>query len=119
MVTLAYGGRRMLKQWAMKTMMANTTGHGGYMGTARPPDSEWREKGREDGREREEREGTSAEAQKSRGAEVQRCRGAQVHKRAAGSCRSRRVTLIRGLGRLPLRCAHAWPWCVQTIKKNG
>jgi hypothetical protein len=68
----------MLKQWAMKTMMANTTGHGDYMGTARPPDSEWREKGREGGREREEREETSAEARKSRGAEVQRCTGAQA-----------------------------------------
>jgi hypothetical protein len=64
----------MLKQWAMKTMMANTTGHGDYMGTVRPLDSEWREKGREgEGEKREQREETSAEAQKSRDAEVHKC----------------------------------------------
>jgi hypothetical protein len=98
-------------------MVANTTGHGDYMGTARPLDSEWREKRREE-RERE-RERERARGDKRSRAEEQKCRGAQVHKRAAGSCRSRRVTLIRGLGRLTLRCAHTWPWCVQTIKKNG
>jgi hypothetical protein len=62
----------MLKQWAMKTMIANTTGHGDYMGTARPPDSEWRE--RERGRERGERR----QAQKRRSAEMQRCTSAQA-----------------------------------------
>jgi hypothetical protein len=63
----------MLEQWAMKTMMANTTGHGDYMGTTWPLDSEWREKGREEREERERRQ-----AQKRRRAEMQRCTSAQA-----------------------------------------
>jgi hypothetical protein len=61
-----------------KTMVANTTGHGDYMGTARPLDSEWREKRREERERERERESERRQAQPRRRAEVQRCTSAQA-----------------------------------------